>query len=136
MGIAIHHPDGAKLPNAGDCSGTIGNGESKTCTVTNDDQPGHLIIKKVVVNDNGGTKTAADFTLDSGGTNDSPDDFAGSAAGTNVTLDAGSYAVTDLWSTRRGGRSLGVKTDSMRLTLLPHSVRLLRTKPTAAGAQR
>ena len=53
-----------------------------------------------------------------------------------ATGSAGSYAVTDLWSTRRGGRSLGVKTDSMRLTLLPHSVRLLRTKPTAAGAQR
>src|SRR5439155_26490308 len=64
-------------------------------TVTNDDQPAHLIVIKHVVNDNGGSATAADFTLDSGGTNDSPEDFAGSESGTTVTLDAGGYGVTE-----------------------------------------
>ena len=52
-----------------------------------------------------------------------------------VTSDGGTYEVSDLWSSRRGGRSLGTKTDSLRLTLAPHSVRLLRMKP-AADARR
>jgi alpha-galactosidase len=47
----------------------------------------------------------------------------------------GTFSVADLWSTRRGGRALGVKTDTLRLTLEPHSVRLLRMKPAAAPAR-
>ena len=43
----------------------------------------------------------------------------------------GTFAVNDLWSSRRGGRALGVRTDTLRLTLPPHSVRLLRMKPAA-----
>src|SRR5205823_332379 len=38
--------------------------ETKTCTITNDDQAGTLIVKKVVINDNGGAKTAGDFKFD------------------------------------------------------------------------
>ena len=45
------------------CTGTIALGETKTCTVTNNDQPAKLIVKKIVINDNGGTKTAADFSF-------------------------------------------------------------------------
>ncbi|KKS29224.1 MAG: hypothetical protein UU90_C0011G0003 [candidate division WWE3 bacterium GW2011_GWD2_42_11] len=37
-----------------DCSGTLVSGDNKTCTITNDDQAGTLIVKKVVVNNNGG----------------------------------------------------------------------------------
>src|SRR6185503_12062710 len=78
------------------CSGTIANGQTKTCTVTNDDKPAKLIVIKHVINDNGGTATAANFTLDSGGANDSPDDFPGAESpGTQVTLNAGSYNVTE-----------------------------------------
>jgi hypothetical protein len=47
----------------------------------------------------------------------------------------GTFAVVDLWSPRRGGRALGVKTASLRLTLPPHSVRLLKMKPAAAPAR-
>jgi alpha-galactosidase len=47
----------------------------------------------------------------------------------------GTFAVVDLWSARRGGRALGVKTDTLRLTLPPHSVRLLRMKPAATPAR-
>ena len=36
----------------------IPNGGSATCTITNNDQAATLIVKKVVVNDNGGTKVA------------------------------------------------------------------------------
>jgi hypothetical protein len=89
-------PSGYTASFSADCSGSIANGQSKTCTVTNDDQPGKLIVIKHVINDNGGTATAADFTLDSGGTNDSPDNFPGAEApGTEVTLDAGAYNVTE-----------------------------------------
>jgi alpha-galactosidase len=52
-----------------------------------------------------------------------------------VTGAGGTFAVVDLWSARRGGRALGVKSDTMRLTLPPHSVRLLRMKPAAAPAR-
>ena len=48
----------------GDCTGTIAIGETKTCTVTNDDIAPKLIVNKVVNNDNGGTATRGDFTLD------------------------------------------------------------------------
>jgi len=45
----------------------IASGGSATCTITNDDvrndQHGTLIVKKLVVNDNGGTKTASDFNF-------------------------------------------------------------------------
>jgi len=48
-----------------------------------------------------------------------------------VTEASGAFAVTDLWSSRRGGRALGVKTGALRLTLPPHSVRLLKMRPAA-----
>ena len=40
-------------------------GVTKTCTITNDDQPTSLIIRKRVVNDNGGTATASTFGVSS-----------------------------------------------------------------------
>jgi len=45
----------------------------------------------------------------------------------------GTFSVVDLWSPRRGGRSLGLKHNLLRLNLPPHSVRLLRMKAAAAG---
>jgi hypothetical protein len=84
---------------SGDCDTngdiTIALGQSLTCTLTNNDQAATLVVIKHVINDNGGTAVASDFTLDSGGTNDSPDDFAGDELGTTVSLDAGSYGVTE-----------------------------------------
>jgi alpha-galactosidase len=53
-----------------------------------------------------------------------------------ATGSGGTYAVADLWSPRRGGRALGIKSDSLRLNLPPHSVRLLRMKPATAQARR
>src|SRR4029079_11421823 len=70
--------------------------QTKTCTVTNNDQAAKLTVIKHVINDNGGTATASQFTLDSGGAGDTPDNFAGAESpGTDVTLDAGSYNVTE-----------------------------------------
>lgn len=53
-----------------------------------------------------------------------------------ATGGSGPYAIADLWSPRRGGRALGVKRDALRLTLPPHSVRLLRMSRAAADARR
>ncbi len=50
---------------------------------------------KHVVNDNGGTKKAGDFALTVSGPSPSPASFAGSEAGTVVTLQPGPYAVNE-----------------------------------------
>jgi hypothetical protein len=85
-------PAGYTASFSEDCAGTIALGETKTCTVTNDDNAAKLIVIKHVVNDSGGTAAAADFSLDSGGTEDSPDDFSGAESpGTEVIEDAGAY---------------------------------------------
>ncbi|MDM7924291.1 MAG: hypothetical protein QUS14_18555, partial [Pyrinomonadaceae bacterium] len=75
---------------------TLDEAENVTCTITNNDIAPQLTIIKHVINDNGGTASAADFTLDSGGVNDTPDDFEGSETGTVVTLDAGAYGVNEV----------------------------------------
>lgn len=47
-----------------DCSGTITSGGDKTCTITDDDIAPTLVINKVIVNDNNGTKLLpSDFSL-------------------------------------------------------------------------
>ncbi|MDP2708540.1 MAG: ice-binding family protein [bacterium] len=46
---------------SGDCSGTIAAGETKTCTITNNDIAPQLIVIKTIINDNNGTIT--DFPL-------------------------------------------------------------------------
>lgn len=80
----------------GDCAAdgsiTLAAGENKTCTITNDDQSGILRVVKVVVNDNGGVKTAADFEfMVNGGAA-----TAFEADGQNdISVDAGVYSVVE-----------------------------------------
>src|SRR5207247_2111531 len=77
-----------------DCTGSIDIGETKTCTVTNDDIQPKLIVTKHVVNDNGGTATAARFTRSVTGSAATPASFPGAESpGTTVALNAGSYSV-------------------------------------------
>src|SRR5206468_11706475 len=78
-----------------DCTGTIGVGETKTCTVTNDDQAPHLVINKVVANNNGGSLTAADFSgTVSGVTAATATTWSG--ASTTMTLTSvGAYSVAE-----------------------------------------
>jgi len=80
-----------------DCSGSIAVGQENACTITNDDQPGTLIVIKHVINDNLGTKTASDFSITVTGTNVKPSaTFLGAESpGTTVTLNAGSYSVDE-----------------------------------------
>jgi len=71
---------------------TIAANQNVTCTITNDDQPGTLEIKKIVVNDNGGSKAAQDFSyIVNGG---SPTAFNANGTSTQ-TVNAGNYTVTE-----------------------------------------
>lgn len=56
-------PSGYLVTGSGDCSGTIAAGETKTCTINNDDIAPQLIVNKIVINDNSRTKVIADFPL-------------------------------------------------------------------------
>lgn len=77
------------------CIGTIVEGQTKVCTITNDDNPPGLTVIKKVTNDNGGTKLPGDFTMNVSGSNVSPSAFPGSSTGTTVSLNAGSYSVSE-----------------------------------------
>ncbi|HSW90257.1 MAG TPA: hypothetical protein VLH19_05325 [Patescibacteria group bacterium] len=70
-------------------------GEDWTCTYSNQQLSAHLTVIKHVINDNGGTKVAGDFTMNVTATNPSSASFAGSEIGTTITLNAGSYGVDE-----------------------------------------
>ena len=71
-------------------------GGSATCTITNDDQAATLTVIKHVINDNGGTKVAGDFTITVTGISPSPASFAGvESPGTTVSISAGPYSVNE-----------------------------------------
>jgi hypothetical protein len=92
-------PAGYTLSYSGDCDAngnvTLAPGQPATCTLTNDDIAPRLTVIKHVVNDNGGTAVAGDFTMRVTGTDVSLAEFPGAEAGTPVTLDAGSYSVSE-----------------------------------------
>ncbi|MFN2590462.1 MAG: hypothetical protein ABR518_06805, partial [Actinomycetota bacterium] len=77
----------------------IANGATATCTITNDDQPATLIVKKVVINNNGGTKVATNFSFQVNGAapvaflQDGADPLKGIR--TLTPLNAGTYSVTE-----------------------------------------
>lgn len=80
---------------------TVGIGGSATCTITNNDIPPQLHLRKIVINDNGGTKTVADFTLNANGTGsndlsgtDPVDSGAGLQADTWVLSETNVYGYT------------------------------------------
>lgn len=74
---------------------TVGIGGEATCTITNNDIQPKLTVIKHVINDDGGTADASDFSLIVNfATNPVPaGQFPGSETGTVVMLDAGSYGV-------------------------------------------
>ena len=82
-----------------DCSNvSVANGATQTCTITNDDVAGTIIVKKVVINDEGGTKTAGDFSFKVGSADpiafvqDGQDSLKGQ---NSVSVSAGTYTVTE-----------------------------------------
>jgi hypothetical protein len=70
---------------------TLALGQSATCTINNDDIAPKLHLRKVVVNDNGGTKTIADFTLTANGTGSN--DLSGTSP-----VDSGTGLKADTWA--------------------------------------
>src|SRR5207237_481423 len=90
-------PAGYTASFSAGCSGTISAGQTKTCTITNDDQPAHLIVIKHVVNVNGGKATASQFSMKINGiVVQGVNPFPGAESpGTNKTVNAGSYTVTE-----------------------------------------
>ena len=75
---------------------TLSIGGTSTCTLTNTAIQPRLTVIKHVVNDNGGGKTASDFTMSVTGTNVSSPSFAGAESpGTTITLNEGSYSVDE-----------------------------------------
>lgn len=74
------------------CSGTIAIGETKTCTITNDDQASTLIVNKTVINDNGGTKVASDFSYQING---AAAVTFGASGSNSQTVSPGTYNVTE-----------------------------------------
>jgi uncharacterized repeat protein (TIGR01451 family) len=82
----------SKCPSVLGGSLTLDEGENITCTIHNDDQIPHLTVVKNVV---GGNKTSNDFTMYVTANNVSDSSFVGSSIGTTVSLDAGSYIVSE-----------------------------------------
>lgn len=72
---------------------TLGIGQSTTCTITNDDQPGTLYVKKIVINDNGGTATAGDFSFK---VNGGPAVQFNVSGQNDITVNAGTHTVTEV----------------------------------------
>ncbi len=96
QGHRVGWPSGYALSYSGDCDAdgdvSVGLGQTKTCTLTNDDQAATLIVKKVVVNDNGGTKVASDFSFSVNGA--AAQSFEADAQN-DLTVSAGTYSVTE-----------------------------------------
>lgn len=105
---------------SGDCSGHLAAGEEKTCTVYNYYSPedtARLIVKKIVINDNGRTATSSDFTINVSYTEPpfygthlkmamahvlavlprtATTSFPGDAEGTELIVGPGEYLVTEV----------------------------------------
>jgi hypothetical protein len=80
----------------------LGNGESATCTINNDDQAASLTLVKTVTNDNGGTALDTDWTLSavSGSTT-----VLSGAGGATGSVAAGTYTLSE--STGPSGYTAG-----------------------------
>ena len=66
------------------------------CTITNTLKKATLVVIKHVVNDDGGTAVAGDFSMAVTGGNPTPAAFPGAESpGTTVVLDAGTYGVSE-----------------------------------------
>jgi hypothetical protein len=77
-----------------DCSGTVEAGQTKTCTVTNNNTPGLLTIKKHVINDDGGSSVASDFLIlvsYQNGESTSTTGFYGNEEGVDFNIPQGRY---------------------------------------------
>ena len=93
----LHGPNGDT--SAGPATGfTVVGGVTTECTITNKLETGTITVIKHVINDNGGSAVAGDFTMFLGAGNPT---FSGTEAGVTTTLNAGtclrSHRVEPRW---------------------------------------
>jgi hypothetical protein len=81
-----------------DCTGTIAFGQTKTCTVTNDDNGPGLHLRKTITNDNGGSAAATDWTLTATGTGATPTNLSGT-----TPVDSGAGFKADTYTLGESG---------------------------------
>jgi YVTN family beta-propeller protein len=100
--VSYDYVPGKYTPSySSNCAGEIQAGDTVRCTVTNKYNqfiPGilpKLIVTKQVINEGGGEAEPSDFTITVDGNNPTPSSFDGSSSGTSVTLEPGSYSVTE-----------------------------------------
>ncbi len=78
----------------------LAGGASASCTINNNDTPATLTLIKTVTNDNGGTRTIADFPLTATGTTTgstpSVTGVSGTASVTNASVNAGTYTLSEV----------------------------------------
>jgi len=90
--VRIDDDDSGRCPSALGETFQLQPGDDVTCTIVNDDQPSTLIVKKVLINDNGGTKVNSDFEFSVNGAAA----ISFEADGQNdLTVDAGTYSVVE-----------------------------------------
>ena len=77
---------------------TLANAEQVTCTITNNDNPPALHLRKVVVNDNGGTAVNTDWTLTATGALATPTNLTGTDP-----VDSGSTFKADTYTLAESG---------------------------------
>jgi len=92
-------PSGYQESQSGDCFGTIVDGVTKVCTITNDDIAPSLTLNKIVVNDNGGTQPESAWTLTANGGSAGTLSGPGASGNADVisisTFRAGTYALSE-----------------------------------------
>src|SRR5262249_53762936 len=93
-------PGGYQASYSADCTGTIALGQTKTCTVTNDDKAPALHLRKTVTNDDGGTKAAPDWTLTATVTVNAPTNLPGT-----TPVDSGAGFKADTYPLAESGPS-------------------------------
>jgi uncharacterized membrane protein YgcG len=101
--VTENPPSNYQASFSNDCGGVMQGGSNVVCIVTNDDveststsRGATLIVRKVVINDNGGGKVPSEFMISVTGTNPSITNFLGDASGTVVTLEPGAYVVNEV----------------------------------------
>ncbi len=83
-----------------DCATVMADGDDRTCVITLNDAPGEVLGGNLhvfvnVVNNNGGTKSASDFSITiNPGNNPSIPTFIGSTSGTHIFLGVGYYGLS------------------------------------------
>jgi hypothetical protein len=70
----------------------LGNGENVTCTITNNDDPGTIVVQKIIKP----TGALTSFVFQTGGTGYNGFSLAGGQSNSQSTLNAGSYTVKEL----------------------------------------